>query len=350
MLPVVFLVGPTAVGKSRVAVRVAQALETEILTADSTQVYRGMDVGTDKPRPEERGGIPHQLIDLVNPEEPFNAGRYRRLALEEIARVQGQGKVPLVVGGTGLYVRVLVYGLWEGPSADWGLRRRFLDEEAAHGEGHLWRRLSEVDPMLAAILNPRDRNKIVRALEVETQTGIPLSEWHRRHRIVERPFPSIIIGLTMERAALYRRIEARVQREIEDGLIEETKGLLAAGYDESLGSMKALGYRQMTGYLKGRYGYDEAVRRLQRDTRHFAKRQWTWFRRDPAVHWLTIEEEESVEQIAGRVLNYLEQVGIAASACGVRSCDLIGTPCGQDRVATEAAGAAGQRSIDGWPE
>jgi len=309
-LPVVFLVGPTAVGKSRVAIPVAKVLETEILTADSTQVYRGMDIGTDKPRLEERDGVPHQLIDLVAPDEPFNVGLYRRAALREIARLHAGGRVPLVVGGTGLYVRALAYGLWEGPPADWGLRRQLLEEEAAHGEGYLWRRLEQVDPALAGTLHARDRNKIVRALEVVVRTGVPLSEWHVRHQFKERPFRSVMIGLTMDRAALYRRIDARVLREIEDGLLEETRGLLAHGYDETLGSMKALGYRQMTGYVKGRYEWDEAVRRLQRDTRHFAKRQLTWFRSDPSVHWLTIEEDESVERIAERVMEYLGTRGI----------------------------------------
>ncbi len=310
LLPVVFIVGPTAVGKSRVAIPVAKALGTEILTADSTQVYRGMDVGTDKPRREERDGVPHRLIDLVAPDEPFNAGLYRRAALREIARLHAEGRVPLVVGGTGLYVRALAYGLWEGPPADWGLRRELLEEETAHGDGHLWRKLHSVDPALAGTLHARDRTKIVRALEVAIRTGVPLSEWHRRHHFQECPFRSIMIGLTIDRAALYRRIDARVLREINDGLPAETRALLACGYNEDLGSMKALGYRQMAGYVKGRYEWDEAVRRLQRDTRHFAKRQLTWFRKDPSVHWLTIEEEASVEQIAARVMEYLGTCGI----------------------------------------
>ena len=313
-LPVVFLVGPTAIGKSRIAVGVAQALGTEILAADSTQVYRGMNIGTDTPRPEQRGGVPHRLIDLVAPDEPFNAGQYRRAALKEIARLHGEGRIPLVVGGTGLYVRTLAYGLWEGPPADWEMRRAWLAQEAAHGEGYLWARLRDVDPVLAATLHPRDRNKIVRALEVERQTGVPLSEWHRRHRFHERPFPSVMIGLQMDRAALYRRINARVLREIEDGLIEETQRLLAAGYDEHLGSMKALGYRQMTGFLKGRYDSGEAVRRLQRDTRHFAKRQMTWFLSDPHVHWLILDDEETIAQSVRRVLDQLERLGVVGSS------------------------------------
>jgi tRNA dimethylallyltransferase len=311
-LPVVFLIGPTAIGKSHIAIGVAQVLGTEILTADSTQVYRGMDIGTDKPCLEDHGGVRHSLIDLVAPDERFNAGQYRRAALVEISRLHAAGRIPLVVGGTGLYVRTLAYGLWEGPQADWTMRQTWLAEETACGEGHLWTRLNEVDPCLAATLHPRDRNKIVRALEVERQTGVPLSEWHRRHQFQERPFQSIMIGLRMDRAALYRRIDARVLREIDDGLIEETRQLLDAGYDEHLGSMKALGYRQITGYLKGRYDYQEAVRRLQRDTRHFAKRQMTWFMSDSNVHWLDVEEQEPRQHVVRRVLEYLEQRGVMA--------------------------------------
>ena len=315
-LPVIFLVGPTAIGKSRVAMLVARALKTEILTADSTQVYRGMDIGTDKPSAGDRAAVAHRLIDLVDPDESFNAGEYRRAAVFEIARLHGGGRIPLVVGGTGLYVRTLAYGLWEGPAADWELRRQWLAAEAAHGEGHLWTELSKVDPLLAAKIHPRDRNKIVRGLEVAKQTGRPLSEWHQRHGFLERPFPSVMIGLTMDRAALYRRIDTRVLREVQDGLIEETQRLLDAGYGEHLGSMKALGYRQMSGYLRGRYGYDEAVRKLQRDTRHFAKRQMTWFRSDPNVHWLSLGEHESADEVADRVLEYLEVRGIRGFAEG----------------------------------
>lgn len=346
ILPVIFLVGPTAIGKSRVAIPVAQLFQTEILTADSTQVYRGMDIGTDKPRLEDRGGVPHRLINLVAPDEPFNAGLYRRAALEEISRLHGEGRIPVVVGGTGLYVRALAYGLWEGPPADWSLRRRLLEEEASHGEGYLWGRLAETDPLLAKTLHPRDRSKIIRALEVAMGTGVPLSEWHRRHGFSERPFPSVMIGLTMDRAALYRRIDSRVLTEIEAGLVEETRQLLASGYDESLGSMKALGYRQMTGYLKGRYGWEEAVRLLQRDTRHFAKRQLTWFRKDPNVKWLTVEEGESVASITERVLAILRPLGVAPkiSACGIRSCESPGTRLGQDLATADAAGAGEQRS------
>lgn len=314
--PLVVLVGPTAVGKSQVAILVARALGTEVLTADSRQVFRGMDIGTDKPSPAERRGVPHRLIDLVEPDEPFNVGDYRRLALAEIARLHGAGLVPLVVGGTGLYVRALLRGLWAGPSADWALRAQFEEEARLGGDEALHRRLAEVDPESAVRLHPKDRAKVIRALEVHRLLGRPLSALHREHGFGERPFATLLLGLIREREALYRRIEARVELELAKGLLEETRGLLARGYGRHLGSMKGLGYRQMAGYLDGEYDYDEAVRRLKRDTRHFAKRQLTWFRREPGLTWLSLSEEEPAERAAERIVAEVERflAGLAGAA------------------------------------
>lgn len=325
--PLVVLVGPTAVGKSQVAIPVAQALGTEVLTADSRQVFRGMDIGTDKPSPAERRGVPHRLIDLVEPDEPFNVGDFRRRALAEIARLHEAGLVPLVVGGTGLYVRALLRGLWAGPSADWALRARLEEEARLGGDEVLHRRLAEVDPESAARLNPRDRTKIIRALEVYQLLGRSLSALHREHGFGERPFPTLLLGLIRERQALYRRIEARVELELAKGLLEETRGLLARGYGRRLGSMTGLGYKQMAGYLDGEYDYDEAVRRLKRDTRHFAKRQLTWFRREPGLTWFSLSDEEPAEQAAGRIV---EAVG-----------QFLNDLTGGDTAASAVANAAG---------
>ncbi|WP_447974057.1 tRNA (adenosine(37)-N6)-dimethylallyltransferase MiaA [Nitrospira sp. Kam-Ns4a] len=300
--PLVVLVGPTAVGKSRVAIRVARALGTEILAADSRQVYRGMDLATDKPALAEREGVPHRLIDLVEPDQPFNVGDYRRQALAEIARLHEAGLVPLVVGGTGLYVRALLRGLWDGPSADWALRARLEEEACIHGDEALHRRLAAVDPALAARLHPHDRVKIIRALEVHHLLGQPLSEAHRAHGFAERPFTPLLLGLIRDRAALYRRIEERVDAQLARGLLAETRHLLAQGYERHLSSMKGLGYRQMAGFLAGEYDYGEAVRRLKRDTRRFAKRQLTWFRKEPGIIWITLGEQDTVEEAAGRIL------------------------------------------------
>jgi tRNA dimethylallyltransferase len=316
--PLVVLVGPTAVGKSQVAILVARALGTEVLTADSRQVFRGMDIGTDKPSLAERLGVPHRLIDLVEPDEPFNVGDYRRRALAEIARLHEAGLVPLVAGGTGLYVRALLRGLWAGPSADWTLRARLEEEARLSGDEILHRRLTAVDPASAARLNPRDRAKIIRALEVHQLLGRPLSDLHREHGFGERPFATLLLGLIRARPALYRRIEARVEQELAKGLLEETRGLLARGYGRHLGSMKGLGYRQMAGYLEGEYDYEEAVRRLKRDTRRFAKRQLTWFRREPGLTWLSLSEEEPAARVAERIV---EEIGrfLAGLAGGARA-------------------------------
>lgn len=316
--PLVVVVGPTAVGKSRVAVRLAQALGTEVLTADSRQVYRGMDIGVDKPTPEERGEVPHRLIDLVNPDESFNVGDYRRLAMAESDRLYKEGRIPLVVGGTGLYVRALLRGLWEGPGADWAFRGHLEEQARLKGSTFLHQELARRDPELASRLHPNDQVKIIRALEVYHLVGQPLSHVQRRHGFAARPFAALLFGLMRERETLYRRIEDRVHRQLAKGLVEETRRLLEQGYDRHLGSMKGLGYRQIAGYLAGEYGYDEAVRRLKRDTRHFAKRQLTWFRKEPEVIWITLGEQESVDTVAVRILDrvnrFLERLGMQHSS------------------------------------
>ncbi len=306
LVPLVMVVGPTAVGKSQVAIRLAKALGTEVLAADSRQVYRGMDIGTDKPSVSEREGIPHGLIDLVNPDEPFNVGMYRRLALTEIDRIHRSGRVPLVVGGTGLYVRALIRGLWDGPSADWPFRVRMMEEARLKGPDHLHRELALVDPELAGGLHPHDEVKIVRGLEVYHLLGRPLSEVHRGQALQETPLSPLVIGLTRERSEVYRRTDARVEVELAKGLVRETQELLVQGYGRQLASMKGLGYRQIAAYLAGEHDFEEAVRRLKRDTRRFAKRQMTWFRKEPSVNWLPIRDGESVEQVAARIVKQVE--------------------------------------------
>ncbi len=300
--PLIVIVGPTAVGKSQIAIQVAKELGTEVLTADSRQVYRGMDIGTDKPSMKERQGVPHRLIDLVEPDQPFNTGEFRRLAMGEIDRLHREGHVPLVVGGTGLYVRTLLHGLCEGPPADWEFRRGLERDADAKGADWLYRRLAQVDPESASRLHPNDRVKIIRALEVYHLLGRPLSGEHKRHAFAATPYTPLLLGLARERQALYRRIDERVELELAKGLVEETRGLLAKGYGRQLGSMKALGYKQVAGCLAGDYGYDEAVRLLKRDTRHFAKRQLTWFRKEPGIRWMAIDDGEPAARTAERVV------------------------------------------------
>lgn len=305
--PVVVMVGPTAVGKSRVAIEVAKAFETEVLTADSRQVFRGMDVGTDKPLPEERQDVPHRLIDLVNPDESFNAGLYRRRALDEIERLYREHRLPLVVGGTGLYVRTLLKGLCAAPPADPIVRAALRQEAKDEGPDRLYARLVAVDPVTAVRLHPRDESKVLRALEVYQLSGRRMSEFQQEHGFAERPFSALIIGLNRDRAALYRRIEERIDWQLAHGLIEETKQLLAQGYQRDSAAMKGLGYRQVAEHLAGEYDAVEMVRRFKRDTRHFSKRQMTWFRKESGIQWLTIEESESARHTAELVIGQVDR-------------------------------------------
>ncbi len=305
--PLVVLVGPTAIGKSRIAVEVAQALGTEILTADSTQVYRGMNIGTDTPSEEDRQRVTHRLIDLVEPDEPFNAGEFRRRALQEISRLYEKGRLPLVAGGTGLYVRALLNGLWAGPPGDRALRRKLEEEARVRGGESMYQELSRVDPATARRLHLRDTVKVLRALEVYRQTGVRLSRAHEEHRKRAKPFRALVLGLTMDRVLLYQRIDHRVDVELAKGLVDETRTLLAKGYSRNLVSMKSLGYRQMAGYLEGECAFDEAVRRLKRDTRRFAKRQMTWFRKEPGLTWVEVDPDESVQSVSRRVMPVIER-------------------------------------------
>jgi tRNA dimethylallyltransferase len=305
--PVVVIVGPTAVGKSRVAVEVAKVFGTEVLTADSRQVYRGMDIGTDKPVQEERQGVPHRLIDLVDPDQSFNAGLYRRQAIEEIERLYRDSRLPLVVGGTGLYVRTLLKGLCSAPPADLTVRTALRGEAREWGCDRLYARLVEVDAVTAARLHPRDESKVIRALEVYQLSGRRMSEFQQEHGFSERPFSTLIIGLNRDRNVLYRRIEERIDWQLAHGLIEETQQLLAQGYRRTSGAMKGLGYRQVAEHLACEYDADEMVRRFKRDTRHFSKRQMTWFRKESGIQWMTIEESEPVSRTAVRVIGQVEQ-------------------------------------------
>jgi tRNA dimethylallyltransferase len=228
--PIVAIVGPTAIGKSRIGIETAKVLHTEILTADSCQVYRGMDIGTDKPTLPERQGIPHRLIDLVAPDQSFNVGDFRRQALQEISRLHSVGFLPLIVGGTGLYIRSLLRGLCPGPPANWPLRKALTQEATKRGWPFLHEKLQQVDPDLARRLHPNDQPKVLRALEVYQTLGIPFSKVQQQHQFQETPYPYLLIGLTMERQTLYRRIETRVDWEIEKGLVQFAK----LGIDEGV--------------------------------------------------------------------------------------------------------------------
>jgi len=305
--PLVVLLGPTASGKSRLAVQVAKRFGTEVLTADSRQAYRGMDLGTDKPTMEERQGVPHRLIDLADPDQTFNTGWYRQAALAEIARLYAGKQLPFVVGGTGLYIRTLVRGLCPAPQSDPQVRAELSRLAREKGRDHLYAQLVQVDPHSAARLHPNDEAKVLRALEVHRLAGQPMSAIHRLHAFQDAPFSTLLVGLQRPKEVLYRRIEERIDWQLAHGMVEETRSLLARGYGRNLGALKGLGYRQVAAYLAGECDYDEMVRRFKRDTRHFGKRQMTWFRKEPGIQWLSVDEGESLQRTADRVVLLIER-------------------------------------------
>ncbi|MCS6897712.1 MAG: tRNA (adenosine(37)-N6)-dimethylallyltransferase MiaA [Nitrospira sp.] len=305
--PLVVLLGPTAVGKSRIAIQVARYFATEVLAADSRQVYRGMDIGTDKPSAEERLGVPHRLIDLVEPTEAFNAGRYRRAALAEIDRLYEARRLPLVVGGTGLYIRALVRGLCPAPEADRELREELVTVSQQGGRDRLYAELAAIDPVTASRLHPRDEAKVIRALEVYRLSGRPMSLWQEGHGFNDTPFSPLLIGLQRPKEDLYCRIESRIDWQLAHGMVEETRALLMRGYGRQLGAMKALGYRHVAAYLAGECNEADMIRLFKRDTRRFAKRQMTWFRKEPDIRWLSIDADEPLERTICRVIALIEQ-------------------------------------------
>jgi tRNA dimethylallyltransferase len=289
--PLVAVVGPTASGKSALALRIARARSGEIVSCDSLQVYRGLDIGSAKPSPEERAEIRHHLVDVADPDEAFSAAAYARLAREALADVAGRGRLPIVAGGTGLYLRALLQGLFEGPSRDEALRRRLEGLADRFGDARLHRLLSRVDPDAAARIRPRDRVRVVRALEVYCVTGRPISEGQRGGAEPLRGFRGLVVGLDPDRAELRKAVEKRTREMVARGLIEEARALLER-YGPHLRPLQSIGYRQAVAVVRGAISVEEAERSIVTDTMRFAKRQRTWFRhQQPGVVWFATAEE-----------------------------------------------------------
>ncbi len=280
---VIAILGPTAVGKSRFALWLATHIDGEIVSADSRQVYRQMDIGTDKPSPEERSAVPHHLIDISDPDETITAAEFRRLAQQAINRVISRGKVPILVGGTNLYIKVTLEG-WEIPPVppDKDLRNQLEDKLKREGLEALVKELLARDPSAAELVDLRNPRRVVRALEVVLLSGRPLKDMRR---MGPRPYQVLKIGLTAPRHELYCRIDQRIHRQLSEGLVEEVKRLLAQGYSPSLPSMSGLGYRQLTPYVLGKATLEACVRRLKSDTHRYARQQMSWLKRDPEIHW-----------------------------------------------------------------
>jgi tRNA dimethylallyltransferase len=292
----VIILGPTAVGKSRTALGLAIKFRGEIINGDSVQVYMGFDIGTDKPSLEDRRMVPHHLFDVVAPDVQFTAADFVREALAAAAGIVGRGRVPFVVGGTGLYLKALVDGLFPGPGRDPALRAELEAEARDKGLETLFRRLEGIDPVYAQKVRSRDRVRIIRALEVWRLTGRPISEHFHRTASPSTGYRVIKVGLELERASLYRRIDERVERMFASGLLDEARGLLARGVGEDAPPFRALGYRQALACLRGELSLEEAKALTKTDTRHYAKRQMTWFRKMDGVAWFPADSGPALEQ------------------------------------------------------
>ncbi len=298
----IVLVGPTAVGKTVTAIRLAKQAGGEILSADSMQVYRHMDIGTAKPTPAQRLEVPHHLIDVVNPDEPFNASSFMERARAEIAEIHRRGKRIIVVGGTGLYIRALLGGLFDGPGADETLRRSYAAILEREGKSGLYEALKARDSRAAAVIHPHDTTRMIRALEVLELTGISIVEQQRGHGFAFRPYEVLMIGLRCPRPLLYERIEARTEEMMVQGFLEEVRRLLAMGYHGGLKPMQALGYKQLVQVWKGELELEEGVNRRKGETRRYAKRQLTWFGAERGIAWFEPGEEEKIALHAARFL------------------------------------------------
>ena len=308
--PLIILAGPTAVGKTSLSIRLAKETGGEIISADSMQVYRHMDIGSAKITKEEMEGVPHYLVDVLEPEEEFNVVRFQQMAKEAAERIWEKGKIPLVVGGTGFYIQALLYDIdFTENDGDESYRRQ-LERKASDEEGasELYEILKTVDPKAAQEIHPRNIKRIIRALEFYHQTGKKISEHNETQRQRESPYNYAYFVLTDERSRLYERIDRRVDLMMEQGLLDEVRYLKERGVRKDSTAMQGLGYKELYAYLEGEYPLDEAVRIIKRDTRHFAKRQLTWFKRERDVIWAdksVIGQEE--ENLADYMLGYLRE-------------------------------------------
>lgn len=290
---IIFL-GPTCAGKTEAAIRLGCEYGGEIISADSMQVYKYMDIGTAKPTSEEQSIVKHHLIDVVSPDEEFDAAMFVKRAMVEINRLSDEGKNIFVVGGTGLYIKALIGGLFDGPGADRDLRNSYREDMRRYGRGYLYEKLKKRDAVAAKRIHPNDVFRIIRALEVLDLSGESIVAKQRWHSFGSVYYDYIKIGFKIDRELLYKRIDERVGRMVRDGLVGEVERLIKMGYDETLKPMRSFGYRHTVNYIKGMYDICEAVRLIKRDTRHYAKRQITWFGADREIEWFDPSEYDLV--------------------------------------------------------
>ena len=310
--PMIILTGPTAVGKTDLSIQLAKAIGGEIISADSMQVYRHMDIGSAKVTPEEMDGVPHHLIDVLEPEEEFNVVVFQKLAKEALTGIYERGYIPIIVGGTGFYIQALLYDIdFTENDGDTAIRRELEKLAQTQGAGCLHQMLQEIDPESAAAIHQNNVKRVIRAIEFYRQTGKKISLHNEQEREKQSPYQFLYYVLDTDRKTLYERIDRRVDRMMEHGLVDEVKHLADMGCTRDMVSMQGLGYKEILDYLSGEITLEEAVYILKRDTRHFAKRQITWFKRERDVRWLELEQfQNDRKKVLEHILDEIEGEGI----------------------------------------
>jgi tRNA dimethylallyltransferase len=300
---IIVICGPTGIGKTSAGIETAEIFGGEIISADSMQIYKYLDIGTAKPTKQETQRVLHHMVDIIDPDEDFSAAKFASMGIEIINRLEKENKVPFVVGGTGLYIKALVHGLFDAePAADSDFKIFLKEHAKVYGTEFLYNKLKKLDPEAANKIHPNDTFRIIRAFEVFESTGISISEHQKKHGFLENRFNVLKIGLNVERETLYRQIEKRVDLMIEAGFADEVKRLLDMNYSANLKSMQSIGYRHMIDHITGSTTLDEAVRTLKQDTRRFAKRQLTWFNADPDIIWVRPDQVKDIKALVEKFI------------------------------------------------
>lgn len=311
MKPMIILTGPTAAGKTELSIKLAKAAGGEIISADSMQVYKKMNIGTAKIMPEEMHGVPHYLVDELNPDEEFHVVRFQQMAKQAAEQIYKKGKIPIVVGGTGFYIQALLYDIdFSAEDADREYRDGLKDLAEKKGNGYLHRMLAEVDPESAQIIHENNTKRVIRALEFYEKTGTKISMHNEQERTRESHYNFVYFVLIHEREILYERINRRVDRMIEAGLIDEVRQLAGEGYTKDMVSMQGIGYKEVFDYLEGKQDLAETAERIKKDTRHFAKRQLTWFRREKEVTVINRQDYQNEDEILAFMLGKIREKGM----------------------------------------
>ena len=298
------LIGPTAIGKTALSINLAKKLNGEIISADSMQIYKLMNIGTAKITIDEMDEIPHHLIDIVYPDEEFTVADYKRNSIDKIIDINERGRLPIIAGGTGLYINSLVYNLnFTEVEPNEEIRANLESLGEKYGNEYLHRKLSNIDKTSADKISPQDKKRIIRALEIFEITGIPMSDQNKNFREYNKDYNLTMVGLNMDRQKLYNRINLRVNEMLEEGLIEEVSSLIKMGYNKELVSMQGIGYKEIIEYLEGNSTLEEAIELLKRKTRNYAKRQITWFKRDERIKWYNVDEYSDLSLLTDDIIN-----------------------------------------------